>query len=64
MVLLDGMLQGEKLLKYMATLIKENIRDVDLGARYREKQVGIVLANTDGNGAMLVADRLKGLIQS
>mgnify|MGYP001548363727 FL=1 len=48
----------------MATLIKENIRDVDLGARYREKQFGIVLANTDGNGAMLVADRLKGLIQS
>ena len=55
---------GEELLKDLGTLIKENIRDVDLGARYKKKQFAIVLANTDGNGAMLVADRLKGLIQS
>ena len=59
-----GHLAGEELLKYMGTLIKENIRDVDLGARYREKQFGIVLINTDANGALLVADRLKGLIQN
>jgi two-component system cell cycle response regulator len=58
-----GHLAGEELLKYMGTLIKENIRDVDLGARYRKKQFGIVLTNTDGNGALLVADRLKDLIQ-
>ena len=59
-----GHLAGEELLKYMGTLIKENIRDVDLGARIREKQFGIVLINTDGNGALLVADRLKDLIQN
>jgi len=59
-----GHLAGEELLNYMGTLIKENIRDVDLGARYREKQFCIVLTNTDRNGAMLVADRLKGLIQN
>jgi two-component system cell cycle response regulator len=59
-----GHLAGEELLKYMGNLIKENIRDVDLGARYKEKQFGIVLINTDGNGALLVADRLKGLIQN
>jgi len=59
-----GHLAGEELLKYMGTLIKENIRDVDLGARFKEKQFGIVLINTDGNGAMLVADRLKDLIRN
>jgi two-component system cell cycle response regulator len=59
-----GHLAGEELLKYMGTLIKENIRDVDLGARYREKKFCIVLTNTDGNGALLVADRLKDLIQN
>ena len=59
-----GHLAGEELLKYMGTLIKENIRDVDLGARFKEKQFGIVLINTDGNGALLVADRLKDLIQN
>ena len=59
-----GHLAGEELLKYMGTLIKENIRDVDLGARFKEKQFGIVLISTDGNGALLVADRLKGLIKN
>jgi len=54
---------GEELLKDLGTLIKENIRDVDLGARYKEKQFAIVLANTDGNGAVMVAERLKGLIK-
>jgi two-component system cell cycle response regulator len=54
---------GEDVLKDLGTLIKENIRDVDLGARYREKQFAIVLAETDGNGAVMVAERLKGLIE-
>ena len=55
---------GEKLLKDIGTLIKENIRDIDLGARCKEKQFAIVLANTDGDGADIVAKRLKGLIQN
>ena len=59
-----GHLAGEEWLKYMGNIIKENIRDVDLGARSKEKQFCIVLINTDGNGAMLVADRLKDLIQN
>ena len=54
---------GEDLLKELGTLIKDNIRDVDLGARYKEKQFAIVLADTDGNGAGLVAERIKGLIK-
>ena len=54
----------EKLLKDMGTLIKENIRDIDLGARCKEKQFAIVLASTDGDGANIVAERLKGLIQN
>ncbi|MCP4296152.1 MAG: diguanylate cyclase, partial [Proteobacteria bacterium] len=55
---------GEELLKDLGTLIKENIRDVDLGARCKEKQFAIVLANTDGNGAMMAAERLKGVIKN
>ena len=54
---------GEDLLKDLGTLIKQNIRDVDLGARYKEKRFAIVLADTDENGAVLVAERLKGLIE-
>jgi two-component system cell cycle response regulator len=59
-----GHLVGEELLNELGTLIKENIRDIDLGARYKEKQFAIVLANTGGNGAALVAERLKGRIQN
>jgi two-component system cell cycle response regulator len=59
-----GHLVGEELLNELGTLIKENIRDIDLGARYKEKQFAIVLANTGGNGAALVAERLKARIQN
>ena len=55
---------GEELLKDFGTLIKENIRDVDLGARYKEKQFTIVLANTDKKGAEIAVERLKRLIQN
>ena len=59
-----GHLVGEELLKELGTLIQENIRDIDLGARYTEKQFAVVLANTDENGAAVVAERLKGKIQN
>jgi two-component system cell cycle response regulator len=55
---------GEELLKDLGTLITDNIRDVDLGARYKENQFAIVLSNTDGTGAVIVAERLKSLIQN
>ena len=55
---------GEELLKDLGTLVKENIRSIDLGARCKEKQFAIVLTNTDGNGAIIVAERLKRLIQT
>ncbi|MGV7225107.1 MAG: response regulator [Nitrospinales bacterium] len=55
---------GEESLKDLGILIKENIRSIDLGARCKEKQFAIVLTNTDGNGARMVAERLKSLIQT
>ena len=55
---------GEEWLKDLGTLIKENIRDIDLGARYKEKRFAVVLANTDAKGAIIVTNRLKGLIQN
>ena len=54
---------GEKLLKKVGMLIREKIRDIDLGARLKESKFAIVLANTNQNGAEIVAERLQGLIQ-
>ena len=55
---------GEELLKDLGTLIKENIRLIDLGARRKEKQFAIILTNTDENDAIIVAERLRSLIQT
>ena len=59
-----GHLAGEELLKELGTLIKENIRDVDLGARYKEKQFALVLSNTDENGTEMAVKRLRRIIQN
>jgi two-component system cell cycle response regulator len=59
-----GHLAGEEWLRDLGTFIKDNIRDVDLGARYKEKQFAIVLGDTDRNGAGIVADRLRSLVQN
>jgi two-component system cell cycle response regulator len=58
-----GHLAGEKWLKDLGTFIKDNIRDVDLGARYKEKQFAIVLGDADRKGAGIVAERLKSLVE-
>jgi two-component system cell cycle response regulator len=57
-----GHLAGEEWLKDLGTFIKDNIRDVDLGARYKEKQFAIVLGDTDRNGAGIVAERLRSMV--
>jgi GGDEF domain-containing protein len=53
-----GHLAGEEWLKDLGTFIKDNIRDVDLGAGYKEKQFAIVLGDTDRNGDGIVAEPL------
>ena len=58
-----GHLVGEAWLKDLGTFIKDNIRDVDLGARYKEKQFAIVLGDTERNGAEIVAERLRSLVE-
>ena len=53
---------GARLLKDLGTIIKENIRDIDLGARCIENKLAVVLANTDEIGVKIVARRLNDLI--
>jgi two-component system cell cycle response regulator len=59
-----GHLAGEGWLRDLGAFIKDNIRDVDLGARYKEKKFAIVLGDTDRNGAEIVAERLRSLVQN
>ena len=59
-----GHAAGEELIENLGKLIKENIRDIDLGARYKEKQFAMVLTNTDETRAALVVDRLQTVTQN
>ena len=55
---------GYKLIKNLGTLIRENIRDIDLGAHCAENKFAVVLVNTDDTGANIVAKRLKHMIEN
>jgi len=53
---------GEELLKDMGALIQDNIREVDIGARCKERKFAMVLPNTDEKGASIAANRIKDKI--
>jgi diguanylate cyclase (GGDEF)-like protein len=53
----DWMLQG------VASLVKQNVREVDMIARYGEEEFVILLPMVDMNGAAVLAERLRTLIE-
>ena len=59
----SGNLFKEKLIKPVGAIIKDKIRDIDLGARLNDYKFGVVLVNTDHFGAKVVVERLDGRIQ-
>jgi two-component system cell cycle response regulator len=59
-----GHLAGEELLRDIGTLIRDNMRDVDIGARYKEKQFALILANTNKAGTSVAVNRLRKIVQN
>lgn len=59
-----GHLVGDVVLKELAEIIKDNIREVDLVGRYGGEEFCVVLPDTDRRGALHVAERLKVAVQS
>ena len=54
-----GHLVGDEVLKQVAETIKRNIREVDLVGRYGGEEFGVLLIETDDQGALLVAERIR-----
>ena len=54
---------SEAFLSKIGGIIKNNIREVDVGARYCENKFALVLPHTDIGGAEKVVERIKKLIQ-
>ncbi|MFH1360969.1 MAG: GGDEF domain-containing protein [Candidatus Omnitrophota bacterium] len=54
-----GHLVGDQILKEIAALIKENVREIDILGRYGGEEFCVVLPDTDHKGAHFAAERIR-----
>jgi diguanylate cyclase (GGDEF)-like protein len=54
-----GELVGDRLLREVAILLSNNVRDIDVAARTGEDEFVLLLPATDRNGGLLVAERFR-----
>lgn len=57
-----GHLAGDEVLREVASLIQRAVRTVDIVARYGGEEFVVILPETDANGAVVFAERLRELI--
>ncbi len=55
---------GDIVLSQVGSILKRNIRNIDIAARYGGEEFVIILPQTDFNGAVLSAKKLKNLIKN
>lgn len=55
---------GDQVLRYIANIIKQQMRLSDILARYGGEEFSILLTNTDSNLAREIAERIRGAIAS
>jgi len=59
-----GHQQGDIVLKYVAKLIKETVRqNVDVPCRYGGEEFAVIMPNTDSDGALTFAERLRKKVE-
>ena len=59
-----GHLQGDSVLKEVASIIKENIRKIDFPARYGGEEFATILPNTNIENAVNIAEKIRKLMES
>ncbi|MBM7624232.1 diguanylate cyclase [Sporohalobacter salinus] len=55
---------GDKMLKKLAKLLRENVRSSDIVARYGGEEFAVILVDSDIQGAVVKGERLKELIEN
>jgi diguanylate cyclase (GGDEF)-like protein/PAS domain S-box-containing protein len=56
--------EGDVVLKKVAQVLQSGVRNIDFVARYGGEEFVVLLPNTDKDGAMVLADRLRHKIES
>ncbi len=51
--------RGDKVLQAVSTIIRQNLREIDVAARYGGEEFILVLPETDVDGALAVAERIR-----
>jgi len=59
-----GHLTGDEVLEKVATLIRRNIRDTDVAGRYGGEEFIIILPQADLSSALVVAERIRSMIEN
>jgi len=55
---------GDEAIRCVSKAIKEQVRDLDIAGRYGGEEFGIILTNTNGDGACVFAERLRSAIEN
>ena len=59
-----GHLAGDELLKYVASRIKDSVREADIPARYGGEEFVVICPRTSLDGCMVVAERIRFTIEN
>ncbi len=60
---LYGHRQGDIVLRYVAAVLRDNSRDVDVAARYGGEELSLILPHTDLDGTYAIAERVREEIE-
>ncbi|MEP1213751.1 MAG: diguanylate cyclase [Marinobacter sp.] len=59
-----GHLAGDEVIKYTAKVMKDSLRQADSPGRYGGEEFGIILPETDPEGARIICERIRETIQN
>ena len=55
---------GDMVLREVARIVRDTVRDTDIAARYGGEEFAVILPETEPEGAMLLAERLRQKVES
>jgi diguanylate cyclase (GGDEF)-like protein len=58
-----GHLEGDRVLARTSALVKQTLREIDVAARYGGEEFALILPDTPRQGALVVAERIRKLVE-